>query len=240
MKKLLLVSKEASFIVDTQQKQFSCQYGVLDLTKARAGKMLKSSTGHAFMVVEPTIIDLLRKCRRMPQVVTPKDAAQIAAVTGLRSGWKCLDAGGGSGFLALFIASLVKPGTVTTYEKNKQFAENIVRNVRFCGLDNVVVRNKDARRFTEKNLDLITLDMIGAEKLVKKCHKALEPGGWLCVYSPHIEQQVSVRQAMANTFVQQRTIECTVRDWKIDDHGYTRPAYGKLAHTGFLSFGRKA
>ncbi len=239
MTKILLLSKEASFLIDTDQKKFSSQYGVVDLAKAKIGKTIKSSSGHVFSVVEPTMLDYLRKARRGPQVVLPKDAAQIIAITGARSGWQCLDAGGGSGFLTLFIANIVAPGKVTAYEKKKEFAKNIEHNARFSNLSNVIVKNKDVSRFTEKNLDLITLDMQGAEKIVKKCHKALKLGGWLVVYSPHIEQQKRVVKEMEPRFVQMRTIECVVRDWKIDTRGFTHPKYSEISHTGFMTFGRK-
>ncbi len=239
MSKLLLLSKEASFIVDTEQKKFSSQFGVIDLTKAKAGQKIKSSSGHVFAVAEPTIIDFLRKARRGPQVVLPKDASQIIAVTGARSGWQCLDAGGGSGFLALFIANIVQPGKMTAYEKRKDFAKNIEYNAKLCGLKNVVVKNKDVKTFNEKDLDLVTLDMQGAEKNIEKCHRSLKLGGWLCIYSPHIEQQKRAMKYMEKLFTQIRTIECVVRDWKIDVRGYTHPKYSEISHTGFMTFGRK-
>ena len=36
--------------------------------------------------------------------------------------------------------------------------------------------------FSEKNLDLITFDMIHAEKMIPKAKKALNPGGWIFIY----------------------------------------------------------
>jgi tRNA (adenine57-N1/adenine58-N1)-methyltransferase len=190
---------------------------------------------------EPTIIDLLKRCKRGPQVILPKDAASIAAVTGLRSGWKCLDAGGGSGFLALFIGNLVQPkGKVTTYEKRKEFFDIILSNIRTCRLERAVkAKNRDFSKFVEKGLDLITLDMKGAETLIKKCHKALKPGGWLCVYSPHIEQQkTAVAEMRKHKFQEMQTIENILRPWQVTE-GFTHPYPSGIVHTGFLSFGRK-
>ena len=190
--------------------------------------------------IEPTIIDLLKKCKRGPQVILPKDAASIVAVTGLRAGWKCLDAGGGSGFLALFLGNLVQPkGKVTTYEKRKEFFEIIKSNIITCGLKGTVTaKNKDASLFTEKSLDLITLDMKGVEKIVSKSHKALKPGGWLVVYSPHIEQQkASVAEMRKAGFRSIQTIENIQRSWQVSD--FTHPHPSGIMHTGFLSFGRK-
>lgn len=238
--KVLLLG-ERSFIVDVAQKKFSTNYGLLDLTKAKKyGQVLRSNTGHKFVVLKPAVPDLLRRAKRMPQIVTPKDAGQIIAGTGVSSGWRCLDAGAGSGFLAIMLGNIVKPsGSVITYEKNKKFYENAKRNIEWCGLGGVVkIKNRPAERFTERNLDLITLDMMGADKLVKKCHKALNPGGWLVIYSPHIEQQKSALEQIAGLrFTHVRTMQTQQIDWQVSD--YTHPRPSQLVHTGFLTFARK-
>lgn len=241
--KILLIGKEKSFLVDRAMKKFHSNYGELNLTKIKKfGQKIKTNTGHEFTVVTPTVIDFLRKARRGPQIVMPKDAASIIASCGVESGWRCLDAGSGSGFLSIFLGNIVKPsGKVYAYEKNKQFAKNIEYNIKFCGLGGVVIlKNKDVKSATEKELDLVTLDMIDAEKLVPRVHKALRTGGWLCVYSPHIEQQkktVAVMQKLG--FMQIHTVENIQRYWKIDVRGYSHPKPSGLLHTGFMTFGRK-
>lgn len=240
--KLLLLSKDAAFLADTGQKKLQTQYGEIDLSKARLGKKILSRKGKEFWVAEPTIIDLLRKARRGPQVITPKDAAAIAALTGAGPGWKCADAGSGSGFLALFLGNIVRPGgKIFTYEISKANYELVRKNIRHCGLEaTVVARNRDiSNGINEKNLDLVVLDMQHAEKVIARACKALKPGGWLCVYSPHIEQQIKSRKAMKKEgFVQVRTIETVQREWKIA-HGFSHPRHTQLAHTGFITAGRK-
>ena len=116
----------------------------------------------------------------------------------------------------------------------------MAKNVKFCGHEKIIkVKNKDAAKFTERNLDLITMDMPDAEKLVKKCAKALKPGGWLCSYSPHIEQQIRVREALEKAgFLFIKTIETTQREWS-SLKGYTHPRYGGIGFTGFITLGRK-
>ena len=132
--KVLLVSKEktkekhrrsrkpafsvVAYIVDTEQKKFSCNFGSIDLTKAKIGRKIKTNTGKEFLVLEPNVTDLLKKAGRGPQIITEKDMAQVAAVTGIANGWKCLDAGSGSGFASIMLANFVRPsGSVVTYEK---------------------------------------------------------------------------------------------------------------------------
>ena len=238
---IVLLVGEKRFIIDTEQKNFNSDYGKIDLTKIKKyGQKIKSSSGHTFKILKPSFPDLLKKARRGPQVITPKDAGQIITLTGVESEWKCLDAGGGSGFLTMMLANIAKPGIITAYERNKDFADNIKKNVKLFGLENVKVKNKDILKgFNEKKLDLITLDMIYAEKMVKKCHEALNIGGYLCIYSPHIEQQIACRKVLEKLDMEIKTLETIQRNWKIDTRGYSHPKHTQLVHTGFLTVARK-
>ena len=108
------------------------------------------------------------------------------------------------------------------------------------GFSNIKIINKPAESFTGKNFDLITVDMKGAENLVKKCWSALKQCGWLVVYSPHIEQQIACRKSMEKAgFKKIKTIENVQKEWQIDTRGYSHPIHSQLVHTGFLTFARK-
>jgi tRNA A58 N-methylase Trm61 len=148
--------------------------------------------------------------------------------------------GGGSGFLSLFLANLLSKGKIITYEIKKENADIIKENISKSGLKNIKIMNKPAEDFTGKNFDLITIDMKGAEKMAAKCYSALKKNGWLCVYSPHIEQQMECRKSMEKAgFRKIKTIENIQREWKVDIHGFTHPVPSQVVHTGFLTFGRK-
>lgn len=191
-----------------------------------------------YPIVDASIVDILKFCIRGPQVVLPKDASQIIGVCGVSSGWICLDAGGGSGFLCLFLANIVKPrGKVYVYEKREDFAKIIMKNIEKCGLRKYIVLNiKDIKYAKEKNLDLITLDLRNAEQYIKKCYKMLKHGGWLVVYSPHIEQQKLVIEN-SEKFYHIKTCELIEREWQINTHSHPKPS--GILHTGFLTFLRK-
>lgn len=183
--------------------------------------------------------DIDKKFSRGPQIITRKDAAAIVAETGLRHDWNCLDLGGGSGFLSLFLANLLTNGKITVYELRKEHAEIIKKNIEKSGFKNIKVVNKPAEDFTGKNFDLITVDMKNAENVVEKCHAALKENGWLCIYSPHIEQQIACRAAMEKTgFVKIKTVENTQREWS-SVHGFTHPIPSQVVHTGFITIARK-
>ncbi len=184
--------------------------------------------------------DMERKLRRGPQIITRKDAAAIVAETGLKQDWKCLDLGGGSGFLALFLARFLAKGNIAVYEIKKENAEIIKENIKKSGFTNVKIINKPAEKFSGKGWDLITTDMKGAEKLMEKAHSALKSRGWLVVYSPHINQQLAAKKKMEKAgFRNIYTLETIQRLWKIDTRGFAHPEHTQLVHTGFMTFARK-
>ncbi len=239
MDRFVLLIGTRNYLIDRKKGKINTDLGIIDSKKIKKyGQKIKTKKG-SFVVIKPTIIDFIKFSKRMPQVILPRDASSIVAETGLSYGWKCLDAGGGSGFLTMFISNIIgNKGKLYTYEKNKKFFDNIKKNIERAGLKNVVLKNEDVSKFKEKNIDLVTLDMMGAEKLVGKVFKRLNMGGWLVVYSPHIEQVKAVRNEMESVgFEFIKTIENMQRKWKVDD--YTHPFPSGIIHTGFITFGRR-
>ena len=209
------------------------------LAKAKIGKRIKIGKKE-YVVVEATVLDKLKSVRRLPQVVLPKDAALIAAYTGLAPGWKVLDVGTGSAFLAIFLANLVYPGKVLSYEKRKDFAEHAREEIKRLGIDNLRIVNKDIFRCRVRGkFDLITLDLKGAEIAVRRLHQNLKLGRFFAIYSPHVEQVKAVRRVLEELeYVEIRTVENIVREWKVTED-YTHPHPSGILHTGFITIARK-
>jgi len=181
-----------------------------------------------------------KKLKRGPQIITPKDASLILAYTGIEPGSKAVDAGAGSGFLAIFLATYIKPGRVYTYENDERFIRIVKENIKVSGLSKFIrLRKTDVTKgIKEKKVDLVTLDLKDAKKVIKHARKALKVGGWLVVYSPTIEHLVgSIKEIKRGKFSEIKTVENIVREWKVDRT--TRPKTMGLMHTGFLTFARK-
>ena len=185
------------------------------------------------------LLDILKELKRLPQIVTPKDASLILAYTGISPDSLIVDAGSGSGFLAIFLAYYCRKGNIVTYEKRPDFAKVVRNNVKLSGLKNIVAKEKDILEgIEEKNVDLITLDMKGAEEVIENAFHVLKPGGWLVVYSPYIEQVISVRMEIEKlNFAEIKTVENIVREWRVGRH--TLPEVSGVMHTGWLTFARK-
>jgi len=241
--KLVLLLGKRNYLVSVDKKEFHTQYGVIDLTKLKKkkpGSKVKTHSGEEFVIVEPTFVDILmKKTKRLPQIITPIDASLILAHTGVSIKALIVDAGAGSGFLAMFLAHYCNKGKVVTYEKNLKFAEAVKNNIKLVGLKNIVLKQKNVLNgISERNIDLVTLDMIDAERVVEIVYKKLNPGGWIVVYSPYIEQVKKVVQEFeAFDFTNIKTVENINRYWQVS--GYTRPKTSGVMHTGFLTFARK-
>ena len=183
-----------------------------------------------------------KKLKRGPQVITLKDAAMISGLTGLQSGDVVVDAGAGSGWLAICLGSIVAPlGKVVSYECREEFASLAEKNVARAGLSEVVeIKRADVFcGISETEADLVTLDLADSDKAVATAFAALKPGGWCVGYHPCFEQvKKFVLEAQRVGFEHSQSIEVIVREILVRDYG-CRPATKGLTHTAFLSFERK-
>ena len=238
-----MLSKDSSYLVELKKGKLHTKDGIFDLEEIlnkNFGDKIKTHLKKEFTIVKPNLVDILGKVRRGPQIVMPKDAALILAYTGISQRSFVVDVGTGSGFLAIFLANYIKPGKLVSYEKDKRMAKIAEENIRLSGLSKFIeIKNKDATKgISEKNVDLVTVDIQNPEKVVKQAYKALKLGGWLVVYSPTIEEVIAVvREIKKLNFSYIKTVENIVREWKTERT--TRPKTMGIMHTGFLTFARK-
>src|SRR5258705_8972716 len=94
------------------------------------GSVVKSTSGDQFLVLRPLLVDYVMSMPRGPQVIYPKDAAQIVHEGDIFPGARVLEAGAGSGALTLSLLRAVgSQGQVISYEQRADHAEHARRNV---------------------------------------------------------------------------------------------------------------
>ena len=183
-------------------------------------------------------VRLYKKLKRGPQVITLKDASTISAYTGVGPGDRVLDAGGGSGFLTIYLANLVgENGKVYTYEIREDFAELVRKNVEKAGFtDRVELKVGDVfAKIEETELDLVNLDMACSEKALPNAFAALKAGGYCTGYHPNVEQvKAFVTLGTELGFEHVTTLEVIERELLVRPHG-CRPATTGLTHTGYIT-----
>ena len=182
---------------------------------------------------------MYRKLKRGPQVILPKDIGIIISFSGVDKNSVCVDAGTGSGWLAVSLARIAKE--VYSYDTREDFIAIAEKNRQMLGLDNLTLKKGDAfERIDEKDVDLVTLDMPSSEKALANARKALKPEGCVVGYLPHMEQvKAFVKKLNSLKFSDIYTVEVNVRDMLVREEG-VRPSTKGIWHTAYLVFAKKA
>jgi len=238
MKVLIHLKEGTKYLVKEPNRDFHTNQGMIKAADlAKEGK-ISSSTGEIFACFKPGYSDLWENLKRGPQILLQKDIGLIISKTGINKASKVVDAGGGSGSLCLSLANICKQ--VVVYETNPDNIKIIQKNQEVFGIMNLSIKQKDVSLgISEKNLDLITLDLPEPWKAIETAQSALKIGGHLVIYLPNLNQLKMFVDAVKGTDIHINEItELIKRDWKIDER-IMRPEFQMLGHTGFLTFCRR-
>jgi tRNA (adenine57-N1/adenine58-N1)-methyltransferase len=203
------------------------------------GGSVTGSTGRQFLVVRPTLSDVVLKMPRGAQVIYPKDLGAILLAADIGPGMRVLEAGVGSG--ALSMALLRAGADVVGYELRPDFANGARANVAAWSGDDVAYRVEVRDVYLgidETDLDRIVLDLPEPWLVLPHAEKALRPGGILLAYLPTINQVATLRAAMTRSaFGMAETSETLRRTWHVEERS-VRPDHRMVGHTGFLTTAR--
>ncbi len=218
------------------------EFGIIrldDIKEKSFGNKIYSHLGKEFLIQKPRAPDFFTHARRSGAPMMPKDIGIIISNTGLCSSDRVLDAGTGSGILAIYLGGIADK--VVTYEVREDFIEVARNNINLAGLSNIDLRHGDIVfeiSGLHEKFDVITLDTIDASRVVPFVPGVICPGGFLAAYSPYYEQAKEIRQAIEKTnFIELRTIEAIEREIAFTDRG-TRPSTARVGHTGFITIAR--
>jgi tRNA (adenine57-N1/adenine58-N1)-methyltransferase catalytic subunit len=210
-----------------------------DMIGAEEGSTVAGTTGRHFVVLRPTLSDVVLKMPRGAQVIYPKDLGAILLAADIGPGMRVLEAGVGSGSLSM---ALLRAGAmVRGYEVRADFAERARENVRDwlgeCEAYEVEVRDVYAG-IDEGALDRVVLDLPEPWKVVEHATTALRPGGVLLAYLPTINQVAELRRVLERSpFGMAETAEFLRRTWHVEERS-VRPDHRMVAHTGFITTAR--
>lgn len=240
---LLVDPKERRYLVTlVAGASFHTHAGIVahdDLIGSREGSTVTGSTGRRFVVVRPTLAEVVLKMPRGAQVIYPKDLGAILLAADIAPGARVLEAGVGSG--ALSMAMLRAGAEVVGYELRPDFAERAEANVRAYVGDGAPYRVelRDVYEgIAETGLDRVVLDLPEPWRVLPHAATALRGGGILLAYLPSITQVAELRAAMVrHGFGMAETSELLRRTWHVEARS-VRPDHRMVAHTGFLTTGR--
>ncbi len=206
------------------------------------GQVAETHLGQRFLILRPTLSDLIQHLKRTTQIIYPKDAARLVMELDLMDGKRIIEAGTGSGGLTLAFARAVLPhGKVYSYELRPEHQRVARRNLERLGLlPYVELKLRDiAEGFDETEVDAVFLDAREAARFVPQAQAALAESGLFAALQPTVNQVSQVVAALEQgDFVEIRVEEVLIRAWKPVPERL-RPADRMIAHTGFLIFARK-
>lgn len=168
----------------------------------------------------------------------PKDIGIVIAYTGIGKDSVCVDAGTGSGWLAVSLARICR--RVVSYDIRPEFIRIAEHNRSIEGLDNLEIKEKDITKgIDEKDVDLVTLDMPNSDKALRGAQRALKQNGFVFGYLPHMEQVKKFVDKLGKLkFYNVIVLEAIVRDMLVREEGM-RPSTKGVWHTGYLAFAQK-
>ena len=244
---LLSYKQRKSYMVKAEAgKDFHTHKGFIrfsDIIGKEYGSIVLSSLGVEFVVLKPLLRDYIMKSARQTQINYPKDIALIIMFSGIGPESRVVEAGTGTGALTMSLAFYVQPkGKIHSYEIREEFTAIAQKNLKRAGLiDYVELKNKDITAgIDETDVDSVILDLAVPWLVVPHAYNALKPCGTIVSFSPTIDQVVKTVEALReNGFVDIETIECLMRGMQVE-RGKTRPHTLMTAHTGYITYARKA
>lgn len=210
------------------------------------GSVVKSTSGDAFLVLRPLLIDYVLSMPRGAQVIYPKDAAQIVHEGDIFPGARVLEAGAGSGALTCSLLRAVGPaGQVISYEVRDDHAVHAQRNVAtfFGGPPanwQLIIGDLVDSELDEASVDRVVLDMLSPWDVLDTVARLLVPGGVLMIYVATVTQLSKTVEALREQqcWTEPRAWETLQRGWNVVGLA-VRPQHNMRGHTAFLISARR-
>ncbi len=229
-------------------KEFHYHRGLLAhdaVIGAPDGTAFESSKGARLIALRPRLADYTLKMPRAATVVYPKDVGAILVWADIGPAMTVVEAGTGSGALAMALARAVGVGgRVVSFERRSDHAAKARKLIGgFFGdvPPQLELREGDVEDgIAEVGPERIVLDLPEPWHSVAPAAEHLASGGVFCCYLPTVPQVQTVREALdgAGVFFDVMTFEVLHREWAVEGRS-VRPSHRMIGHTGFITVARK-
>ena len=215
-----------------------------DILGKPEGIVVRSSMNEPFVVLRPSLPQLIPNLPRNAQVIYPKDLGPILIWADIFPGARVVEAGVGAGALTMALLRAVGAGGhVCSYEIREDFVAMARKNITsyFGPAPNWTLKLGDvASELNETDMDRIILDLPEPWRVIPAAYNALRAGGVLLAYLPTVLQVKSLVDALREDkrFVCIETMETLMRFWHFKGMS-ARPQHRMVAHTGFLTSARR-
>jgi tRNA (adenine57-N1/adenine58-N1)-methyltransferase len=212
-----------------------------DLIGKPWGTQIKTHLGAIFLVLEPTLRDLLLRIRRRSQIIFPKDIGYILLRLSVGPGKTVIEAGTGSGALTTALAWAVGPkGKVISYDRREDMISLARENLQRVGLEKRVdLRLHDIiDGFDEHDAEALFLDLPKPHQYLANAKSAMRSGAAFGAVLPTTNQVSELlAELQRSDFALIDVCELSLRYYKPVPERL-RPVDRMVAHTGYLVFAR--
>lgn len=212
-----------------------------DLIGKPWGSEVFTHLGYRFLLLRPTLSDVILRIKRTTQIMYPKDIGFILVMMGIGPGKFVIEAGTGSGAFTAALAYAVGPlGRVVTYENRSEMQALARANLEQLGLaGQVTFRSGDVREgFEDQGADALFLDLPYPEECLPHVRGALATGnpfGCLVPTANQVSRVITGLRTERFGFIE--VCETFLRYYKpIPER--LRPTDRMVGHTGYLIFAR--
>lgn len=226
---------------------FHTHYGALphdSIIGLPDGSVVTTQLDKQYLVLRPLLSDYVLSMPRGATIVYPKDAGQIIQMGDIFDGAVVVEAGVGSGGLAMSLLNALGPaGRLISVERREDFAEIAAANIDawFGGRHpGWALHVGDLAEVLptlglEASVDRMVLDMLAPWENIQVAIDALAPGGVLLAYVATATQLSRFVEDVRATgrFTEPQAWESFVRTWHLEGLS-VRPDHRMVAHTGFL------
>lgn len=214
------------------------------------GSIVATNAGTEYLAFRPLVGDYVLSMPRGAAIVYPKDAGRIVAVGDIFPGARVVEAGVGSGALALSLLKAVgDSGSLLSIERREDFATIARANVEgFFGGPHPAweVRIGDFADVAPKacqpgSIDRVVLDLLAPWENIDAAAAILAPGGVIVAYVATTTQMSRLVEDLRShgEFTEPEASETIVRTWHLEGLA-VRPDHRMIGHTGFVVVSRRA
>ncbi|QJB56124.1 tRNA (adenine-N1)-methyltransferase [Pseudodesulfovibrio sp. zrk46] len=212
-----------------------------EAAEAGFGQYVNTHLGRPYLILKPTLHDLIKGVKRQTQIMYPKEIGYLMMKLGIGPGSTVIESGTGSGGLTTALAWFVgDTGKVITYERRADFFKLAGKNLERVGLKHRVeqVNQNIEDGFLHSGADALFLDVRTPWEYLHSIPNAVIPGAMCGFLLPTVNQVSDLLRGLEDgPFEDLEVLEILVRRWKpVADR--LRPDDRMVAHTGFLVFAR--
>ncbi|MBI5877616.1 MAG: tRNA (adenine-N1)-methyltransferase [Chloroflexi bacterium] len=206
------------------------------------GGTVFTHNGHPYIVLQPSLFDLIMRVKRNTAIVYPKEIGYILLKINAVNGARIVEAGTGSGALSLALATSIAPeGRLYTYEERVEMQNLARKNLENAGVaGNVTMKLRNiVEGFDETGVDAVFLDVREPQDFLGQARAALKGGGFFGSIVPTTNQVSNLLTGLqAGGWMHIEVEEILMRSYKLVPERL-RPEDRMIGHTGFLVFARK-